>query len=80
MSRPPAEKLSGEKRRALDALAKRPDEKIDFSDIPEIRELPSDRVIGKYYRPRKTAPDAPRLGVSGLQRSAPALPARPETK
>jgi uncharacterized protein (DUF4415 family) len=55
MSRQPAEKLSDEKRRALDALAKRPDEKIDFSDIPEIRELPSDRIIGKFYRPRKTA-------------------------
>jgi uncharacterized protein (DUF4415 family) len=55
MSRQPVEKLSSEKRRALDALAKRPDEKIDFSDIPEIRELPSDRIIGKFYRPRKTA-------------------------
>jgi uncharacterized protein (DUF4415 family) len=37
------------------ALAQVPDEQIDFSDIPEIRELPSDRVIGRFYRPRKTA-------------------------
>jgi uncharacterized protein (DUF4415 family) len=26
---------------------------IDFSDIPEIREIPSDAVIGKFYRPKK---------------------------
>jgi|HubBroStandDraft_4_1064222.scaffolds.fasta_scaffold187029_3 uncharacterized protein (DUF4415 family) len=55
MLKQPTKKLSGEKRKALEALAKLPDEKIDFSDIPEIRELPSDRVIGKFYRPRKTA-------------------------
>ena len=55
MQKRPAKKLSGEKRKALEALAKLPDERIDFSDVPEIRELPSDRVIGKFYRPRKTA-------------------------
>ncbi|HEV1287555.1 MAG TPA: BrnA antitoxin family protein [Bryobacteraceae bacterium] len=55
MRKQPANELSDEKRRALEALAKLPDGKIDFSDIPEIRELPSDRVIGKFYRPRKTA-------------------------
>ena len=48
-------KLSIVKRKALEALAKRPDRKIDLSDIPEIREIPPDRVIGKFYRPRKTA-------------------------
>jgi uncharacterized protein (DUF4415 family) len=36
-------------------LARRPDSEIDFSDIPEIREIPSDAVIGKYYRPKKTS-------------------------
>ena len=50
-----SKKLSGEKRKALEALAKIADDKIDFSDLPEIRELPSDRIIGKFYRPRKTA-------------------------
>lgn len=55
MRKRPIKKLSNEKRKALAALAKLPDEQIDFSDIPEVRELPSDRVIGKYYRPRKTA-------------------------
>jgi uncharacterized protein (DUF4415 family) len=55
MGKRPGRKLSGEKREALKALARLPDEKIDFSDIPEIRELPSDLVIGKFYRPRKTA-------------------------
>jgi uncharacterized protein (DUF4415 family) len=55
MRKQPVKKLSNEKRSVLGALAKLPDEKIDFSDIPEIRELPSDRVIGKFYRPRKTA-------------------------
>jgi uncharacterized protein (DUF4415 family) len=55
MRKPLVKKLPIEKRKMLEALAKLPDEKIDFSDIPEIRELPSDRVIGKYYRPRKTA-------------------------
>lgn len=51
MRKQPAKKLTGAKKAALQALAKLPDEKIDFSDIPEIRELPSDRVIGKFYRP-----------------------------
>ena len=48
-------KLSDEKRRRLKELAARPDAEIDFSDIPEIREIPSDAVIGKYYRPKKTS-------------------------
>jgi uncharacterized protein (DUF4415 family) len=39
----------------MEALRKKPGSKIDLSDIPEIRDIPSDRVIGKFYRPRKTA-------------------------
>lgn len=48
-------KLSDEKRKRLEELAMRPDAEIDFSDIPEIREIPSDAVIGKFYRPKKTS-------------------------
>ena len=48
-------KLSAEKRRELQALAKRPDSDIDLSDIPEIREIPPDAVIGRFYRPKKTS-------------------------
>ena len=48
-------KLSAKKRRELKALASRPDEEIDLSDIPEIRGIPSDAVIGKFYRPKKTS-------------------------
>src|ERR1017187_105294 len=47
-------KLSAEKRRELQKLAARPDREIDLTDIPEIREIPSDAVIGKFYRPKKT--------------------------
>ena len=46
-------KLSAEKRRELQQLAKRPDGEIDLSDIPEIREIPPDAVIGRFYRPKK---------------------------
>jgi uncharacterized protein (DUF4415 family) len=48
-------KLSVKKRNELKALANRPDEEIDLSEIPEIREIPSDAAIGKFYRPRKTS-------------------------
>lgn len=48
-------KLSDEKRKRLQELAARPDTEIDFSDIPEIREIPPDAVIGKFYRPKKTS-------------------------
>ena len=47
-------KLSAEKRKELKKLAARPDREIDLSDIPEVREIPSDAVIGKFYRPKKT--------------------------
>jgi uncharacterized protein (DUF4415 family) len=46
-------RLSAEKRKKLKKLAARPDGEIDLSDIPEIREIPSDYVIGKFYRPKK---------------------------
>ena len=48
-------KLSAEKRKRLRTLAQMTDAEIDFSDIPEIREIPSDAVIGKFYRPKKTS-------------------------
>jgi len=48
-------KLSADKRRQLQRLAAKPDRDIDLSDIPEIREIPSDAVIGRFYRPKKTA-------------------------
>ena len=44
-------KLSAEK---LQKLAAKPDCEIDTTDIPEIREIPSDAVIGKFYRPKKS--------------------------
>jgi uncharacterized protein (DUF4415 family) len=48
-------KLTAEKRKELAKLAKMPDSRIDLSDIPEIKNFPSDAVIGKFYRPRKTS-------------------------
>ena len=47
-------KLSAEKRNELRKLPAKPDREIDLSDIPEIREIPPDAVIGRFYRPRKT--------------------------
>ena len=46
-------RLRAEKRKKLKRLAARPDREIDLSDIPEIKELPPDAVIGKFYRPKK---------------------------
>jgi uncharacterized protein (DUF4415 family) len=46
-------KLSAEKRKELRKLAAKPDRDIDLTDIPEIREIPSDAVIGRFYRPKK---------------------------
>ncbi|MFN7933491.1 MAG: BrnA antitoxin family protein [Bryobacteraceae bacterium] len=45
--------LTAKKRAELRRIAQRPDKQIDLSDIPEIRQLPSDAVIGRFYRPRK---------------------------
>jgi len=47
-------RLTVEKREELRKLAARPDRQIDLTDIPEIREIPSDAVIGRFYRPKKT--------------------------
>jgi uncharacterized protein (DUF4415 family) len=46
-------RLSPKKTAELRRLAQRPDREIDLSDIPEIRQLPSDAVIGRFYRPKK---------------------------
>ena len=46
-------KLTAEQRSQLEALAIKPDEEIDFSDIPELKELPTQVDIGKFYRPMK---------------------------
>jgi uncharacterized protein (DUF4415 family) len=47
-------KLSAENRKELQMLAARPDREIDLTDIPEIQKIPSDAVIGRFYRPKKT--------------------------
>lgn len=47
--------LSADKRKKFQKLAARPDHEIDLTDIPEIKEIPADAVIGKFYRPKKTA-------------------------
>jgi uncharacterized protein (DUF4415 family) len=46
-------KLSERQRADLLAVANQRDEDIDLSDIPEIREIPSEAVIGKFFRPKK---------------------------
>lgn len=48
-------KLSAERRKELHKLAAKADREIDLSDIPEIRQIPSDAVIGKFYRPKKAS-------------------------
>ncbi len=45
-------KISREVERELAELAALPDDKIDFTDIPEIRDW-SGAVRGKFYRPIK---------------------------
>jgi uncharacterized protein (DUF4415 family) len=47
-------KLSERQRKDLRAIMNQRDEDIDLSDIAEIRKIPSDAVIGKFYRPKKT--------------------------
>jgi len=46
-------RLSVKKRKELRVLANRLDKEIELSDIAEIREIPSDRVIGRFYQPRE---------------------------
>jgi uncharacterized protein (DUF4415 family) len=48
-------KLSERQRKDLLAVVGQRDEDINLSEIPEVREIPSDAVIGKFYRPRKTS-------------------------
>jgi len=45
-------KISRKQRRELKALAALPDDKIDLSDIPEVRDW-SNAVVGRFYRPIK---------------------------
>jgi uncharacterized protein (DUF4415 family) len=47
--------LTAKRRKDLVRLAKMPDHRIDLSDIREIKKLPSDALLGKFYRPRKTS-------------------------
>jgi hypothetical protein len=46
---------SAKKRKELRSLAAKPDREVDFSDIPKIREIPPDAVVGKFYRPKKAS-------------------------
>jgi len=48
-------KLTAAKRKRLASLAKLPESRINLSDIPEIKNLPPDAVVGKFYRPKKTS-------------------------
>jgi uncharacterized protein (DUF4415 family) len=45
--------LTEKERRNLQRLARKPDNKIDFSDAPEKDPLPSEVHIGRFYRPIK---------------------------
>jgi uncharacterized protein (DUF4415 family) len=45
--------LTAKKQAALRRLAQRPDREINLTDFPEIRQFPSDAVIGRFYRPKK---------------------------
>ena len=45
-------KVSGKVARELAALARMPDDKIDLTDAPEVREWRG-AVVGKFYRPIK---------------------------
>jgi len=57
-------KLSAEKRKELQKLAARPDREIDLSDIPEIREIPPDAVIGRPEVTSRLSPGFPWFSVS----------------
>jgi uncharacterized protein (DUF4415 family) len=48
-------KLMAAKRKRLANLAKLPESRIDLSDIPEIKNLPPDAIVGRFYRPKKTS-------------------------
>ncbi|GEM_PF-2241686 len=59
-------KLSAGRRKQFRKLAANPDRDMDSSDVPEIRQLPSDAVIGKFYRQRR-----PRSQSGWTQTSSP---------
>lgn len=46
-------KVSRKQAKELAALARMPDEKIDLTDAPEVREWRG-AVVGKFYRPIKS--------------------------
>jgi uncharacterized protein (DUF4415 family) len=46
-------KISKKQAKELAALARLPDEQIDLSDAPEVRDW-RNAVVGKFYRPIKT--------------------------
>ena len=45
--------ISDKERRQLQRLAQKPGARIDFSDAPERKPLPSDVHVGRFYRPIK---------------------------
>ena len=49
--------LTESERNQLEILAKKDDADIDTSDIPEIRELPPDFVVGRFYRSQSDCGD-----------------------
>ncbi|HKO10882.1 MAG TPA: BrnA antitoxin family protein [Acidobacteriaceae bacterium] len=52
----PGRTLTAQQRREIEALAKRPDEAVDTSDLPELpRGSWKHAVRGKWYRPVKQA-------------------------
>jgi hypothetical protein len=53
-------KLPAKKRKKLARLAKMSDRRIDLSDIPEVKSLPPEAVVGKFYRPKKLVEAAER--------------------
>lgn len=48
-------KLSSARRKQLERLSRKPDREIDFSDAPEVRAIPSEAVVGRFYRPKKSS-------------------------
>ncbi len=44
------QELTDDQRKDIAALTSQRDEDIDYSDIPPIRDIPSDAVRGRFYR------------------------------
>ena len=53
----PTKKLTRKQTKELAALKALPDDKIDFSDIPEVTDW-GGAVVGKFYRPAETRSEA----------------------